>query len=86
MHYSGNSQEKLLIFFFFEELQAIGEWRRLDNEELHILYHPPNILRSIKCRTLRWEGHVARMDGRSAFKNCTCTPTGKRPLGRPRRR
>ena len=31
--------------------------------------------------------HVARMEeGRSAFKNFTGKPTGKRPLGRPRRR
>ena len=25
-------------------------------------------------------------EGRSAFKILTCKPTGKRPLGRPRRR
>ena len=38
-------------------------------------------------RRLRWAGHVARMEeGRSAFKILTGTPTGKRPLGRPRRR
>ena len=31
-------------------------------------------------------GHVARMkEGRSAFKIVTGKPTGKRPLGRPRR-
>jgi hypothetical protein len=37
--------------------------------------------------TLRWAGHVARMEeGRSAFKILTGKPTGKRPLGRPRRR
>ena len=31
-------------------------------------------------------GHVARMEeGRSAFIMLTDTPTGKRPLGRPRR-
>ena len=36
---------------------------------------------------LRWTGHVARMEeGRSAFKILTGKPTGKRPLGRPRRR
>ena len=36
---------------------------------------------------LRWSGHVARMEeGRSAFKILTGKPTGKRPLGRPRRR
>ena len=32
-------------------------------------------------------GHVARIeDGRSPFKILTGKPTGKRPLGRPRRR
>ena len=32
-------------------------------------------------------GHLARMEeGRSAFKILTGKPTGKRPLGRPRRR
>ena len=41
----------------------------------------------IKSRRLRWAGHVARMEeGRSAFKILTGKPTGKRPLGRPRRR
>ena len=63
-----------------------GEWRRLHNEELHILYRSPNIVRVIKSRRLRWAGHVARMEeGRSAFKILTGQPTGKRPL-RPRRR
>ena len=41
----------------------------------------------IKSRRLRWAGHVARMEeGRSTFKILTGKPTGKRPLGRPRRR
>ena len=40
-----------------------------------------------KSRGLRWAGHVARMEkGRDAFKILTVKPTGKRPLGRPRRR
>ena len=34
-----------------------------------------------------WAGHVARMEeGRRAFKILTVKPTGRRPLGRPRRR
>ena len=41
----------------------------------------------IKSRRLRWAGHVARMkEDRNAFKILTGKPTGKRPLGRPRRR
>ena len=41
----------------------------------------------IKSRRLRWAGHVARIEeGKSAFKILTGKPTGKRPLGRPRRR
>ena len=41
----------------------------------------------IKSRRLRWAGHVARMEKcRSAFKILKGKPTGKRPLGRPRRR
>ena len=60
-----------------------GEWRRLDNEELHSLYPSPNIIRVIKSRRLRWAGHVARMEeGRCALKILTGKPTGKRPLGR----
>ena len=41
----------------------------------------------IKSKRLRWVGHVVRMEeGRSAFKILTGIPTGKRPLGRTRRR
>ena len=36
-------------------------------------------------RRLKWAGHVARIEqARNAFKILTGTPTGKRPLGRPR--
>ena len=44
------------------------------------------IVRVIKCRRLRWAGHVARMEeGRSVFKILTGTPAGKSPLIKPRR-
>jgi len=64
-----------------------GEWRKLQNEDLNDLYSLPNIVRMIKLRRMRWEGHVARMGRGEA-----CTgfwwgkPEGKRSLGRPRRR
>jgi hypothetical protein len=38
-----------------------GEWRKLHNDELHILYSSPNITRQIKSRRMRWAGHVVRM-------------------------
>ena len=41
----------------------------------------------ITSRRLKWAEHVVRMEqGRSAFKILTGRPTGKAPLGRPRRR
>ena len=62
-----------------------GECRRIHKEELLSLYRSPNIIRMIKSRRLRWA--VARMEeGRSAFKILRGKRTGKRPLGRPRRR
>ena len=51
------------------------------------MYRSPNIVRVIKSRRLRWAGHVTRMDeGRIVFKILIGKPTGKRPLGRSRRR
>jgi hypothetical protein len=38
-----------------------GEWRKLHNEELHILYSSQNIIRQMKSRRMRWAGHVACM-------------------------
>ena len=53
-------------------------------KRLHSLYRSPNIVRVIKSRRLRWADHVARME--KGRKISTGTPTGKRPLGRSRRR
>jgi hypothetical protein len=63
-----------------------GNWKKkLHNEELHNMYSSPN--RMIKSRRMRWAGHVARMgETRNACRIFVEKPTGKRPLGRPRRR
>jgi hypothetical protein len=44
--------------------EATAEWRRLHKEELNDLYSPPNIIRVIKPRRMRWAEHVARMGKR----------------------
>ena len=55
------------------------EWRMLHNYKFHSF--------KFSLIVVRWAEHVARMEeGRSAFKILTGKPTGKRPLGRPRRR
>jgi hypothetical protein len=43
------------------QYEVTGEWRKLRNEEFHILYSSPDIIRQIKSRRMRWAGHVARM-------------------------
>jgi hypothetical protein len=63
-----------------------GEWRKLHNEELHILYSSPNI-RQIKSRRMRWVGHVVCLgEEKNVYKVLMGKPEGKIPLGRPRHR
>jgi hypothetical protein len=38
------------------------------NEELRTLYSSPNIIRMLKSISIRWEGHVARMDKRNSCR------------------
>jgi hypothetical protein len=67
--------------------EVTGECRKLHNEELHILYSSPDIIRQIKSRRMRWAGHVASMEEeRKLYRVLMGKPEGKTPLGRPRRR
>jgi hypothetical protein len=47
-------------------------------EVLHNLYASPNIIRAIKARRMRWEGHVAWMgEMRNVYSIADGYPEGK---------
>jgi hypothetical protein len=60
--------------------EVTGEWRKLHHGVLHNLYSSRDIIRQIKSRRMRWEGHVARV------RDFGGKARRKKPLERPRRR
>jgi hypothetical protein len=65
--------------------EVTGEWRKLHNEELHVMYCSTNIIPMIRSRRMRWAGNVARMgERRGAYRVLLGKPEGVRPLGIPR--
>jgi hypothetical protein len=77
----------MLRIFGLHRKEVVGGWRRLHNEELHKLCDPPDIIRGIKSRMMRWAGHVARMGQmRNTYRILVGKPKGKTLLGRPRSR
>jgi hypothetical protein len=82
----GCFENRVLIRIFGPKKDEVtGEWRKLHNEELPILYSSPDIIRQVKSRRMRWAGHVARIgEERKVYKVLVGKPEGRRPLGRPR--
>jgi hypothetical protein len=79
-------ENRVLRRIFGPKREEDGSWRKLNNDELHNLYSS-NIVRVIKSRRMRWEGHVARMgEGRGVYRTFIGRLGAKRPLGRPRLR
>jgi hypothetical protein len=78
-------ENKVLSRIFGQKRDKVtGDLRKLHNEELHNLYSSSN--RTIKSRTIRWAGHVARVrEKRNAYMILVGKPEGKRSLGRPKR-
>jgi hypothetical protein len=58
--------------------EVTGEWRKLHNDELNVLYSSPNIVQVINARRMRWAGHVARIgEGRGVYRVLVGKPEGK---------
>jgi hypothetical protein len=80
-------ENRVLRKIFGPKREEDGSWRKLHNDERHSLYSSLNIVRVIKCRRMKWAGHVARMgEGRGVYRVLVGRPEGKRPLGKPRHR
>jgi hypothetical protein len=47
-----------------EGVEVTADWRKLQNEELLILYSSPNIVRMIKSKRTRWATNVEQMGGK----------------------
>jgi hypothetical protein len=70
-----------------ERDEVTGERIKLHSGELRNLYSPPDIIRQIISRRMRWAQHVAHMEeGRNEYRVLVGKPKGKRPLGRLRHR
>jgi hypothetical protein len=50
---------ELRRIFGAKRKEVTGGWRKVHNEEFHSLYPSPSIIRMIKLRRIRWEGHLA---------------------------
>jgi len=58
-------ENRVLRRIFGTEMDMVtGEWRKLQNDELNVLYSSPSTVRLIKSRRMRWARHVAPMGER----------------------
>jgi hypothetical protein len=44
-----------------------GEWRKLQNAELHLFYSSPNMVQLKKSRRIRWVGHATYKGGKKKY-------------------
>jgi hypothetical protein len=79
--------ERKILRSVFGALRDKGQWRRRYNFELYKLCDGPHLVKYIRFNTLKWAGHVMRMDNNRITKRMFNTrPEGKIGTGRPKLR
>jgi hypothetical protein len=58
--------------------EVMGEWRKLHSGKLHNLYSPPDIIRPIKSRRMRWARNVAHMGQGNMYRVLVGKSKGKK--------
>jgi hypothetical protein len=48
-----------------------GEWIKLHNEEVHVVYPSPNVIKVIKFQRMRWANHGQSDSNASYFSFCS---------------
>jgi hypothetical protein len=73
-----------ILVFGSKRDEVTGEWRKVYNEELNVLYCSRSIVRVIKSRRMGWAEHVARIGERKGvYWVLVRKPVGKNHLGEP---
>jgi hypothetical protein len=49
--------------------EVTGDWRKLNNEELHNSHTPPSIIRMTTSSRMRWAGNLARIGRKRILKD-----------------
>jgi hypothetical protein len=70
----------------FGPVNTDNVWRIRNNMEIDNLIEGANTVRFIKAQSIKWLGHIQRMDqARPPRKLLDWKPMGTRPVGKPRR-
>jgi hypothetical protein len=77
--------ERQILWKIFGPINTENRWRIRNNMDK--LTEGTDIVRYIKAQTIKWLGHIQRLDhARPSRKLFDWKPMGTRPVGRPRQR
>jgi hypothetical protein len=82
-----NSFKRKILGRIFGPVNESGQWRSRDNKELYELHKDLDLVTFVKLKRLQWAGHAQRLPvDRTPKKALEATFTGRRPVGKPRKR